>query len=212
MILSKLVLNPHSRQVQREIAEPYQMHRTIMRAYPVTLDKEERVLFRLDADRRMGTQTLLVQSQSQPNWSWLADLEESNYLLCTDEPNPWVKRFTPHFKPDQKLIYRLRANPTIKREGKRRALLREEEQWAWLNRKAQKSGFQVLDGRIRKLASIQGTIHKNDSRHTLRLFVVQFDGILRVTDPSLFLDAVRSGVGSGKGLGCGLLSTAPVRV
>ena len=34
LYLSRLLLNPHSRQVMGEIAHPYEMHRTLMRAFP----------------------------------------------------------------------------------------------------------------------------------------------------------------------------------
>ena len=45
MFLSKLILNPRNRRVQREIADPYQMHRSLMRAFPDNLSPAaERVL------------------------------------------------------------------------------------------------------------------------------------------------------------------------
>ena len=34
MYLSRLILNPRSRRVQRELAEPYEMHRSLMKAFP----------------------------------------------------------------------------------------------------------------------------------------------------------------------------------
>ena len=33
MYLSRLLLNPRSRQVQRETADPYNLHKTIMQAF-----------------------------------------------------------------------------------------------------------------------------------------------------------------------------------
>jgi len=39
---------------------------------------------------------------------------------------------------------------------------------------------------------------------------VRFDGTLEVTEPEIFLETVRQGIGSGKGLGFGLLSLAPL--
>jgi CRISPR system Cascade subunit CasE len=38
---------------------------------------------------------------------------------------------------------------------------------------------------------------------------VQFDGILRVSDPDKLHAAIENGIGSGKGFGFGLLSLAP---
>ena len=34
LYLSRLILNPRSRQVMSEMAHPYEMHRTLMRAFP----------------------------------------------------------------------------------------------------------------------------------------------------------------------------------
>ena len=42
----------------------------------------------------------------------------------------------------------------------------------------------------------------------LKLFTVQFDGVLQVIDADQTQHAIESGIGSGKGFGCGLLSLA----
>jgi hypothetical protein len=49
MYLSRLILNPRSRAVQRDLASPYDLHRTVMSGFPEDLGKhEDRVLYRLD--------------------------------------------------------------------------------------------------------------------------------------------------------------------
>ena len=40
MYLSRLILNPRHRRVQREVANPYEMHRSLMRAFPDNLKGE----------------------------------------------------------------------------------------------------------------------------------------------------------------------------
>jgi len=42
----------------------------------------------------------------------------------------------------------------------------------------------------------------------LRLLAVTFDGLLRVTNVPRFVETLQAGIGSGKGLGFGLLSLA----
>ncbi len=217
MYLSQLILNPRSRRVQREIAEPYQMHRSIMRAFPDGLTEgDERVLFRLDAGRD-GVLTLLVQSWTLPDWSWLAEPKAQGYLLPVGEPNPAVKAFDLNVAPGQILAFRLRANPTVKhwydndkgeKEPKRIGLYREEEQKAWLERKGQEAGFRLLSARSNGQQDVRGTISRDKTKHPLKLAAVQFDGLLQVTDPDRLREAVRAGIGSGKGLGFGLLSLA----
>jgi len=221
MYLSRLILNPRSRRVQREVAQPYEMHRSLMRAFPVQLEREaERVLFRLDAQPRTGVLTLLVQSSDMPDWSWLAEPGASGYLLPLSEPNPAVKPFNPTFSPNQLLAFRLRANPTVKdyrddqqhpgKEVHRRfGLYKEEEQVEWLKRKSVAGGFEILRLQARQEGLVKGTIHRRgEESHALNLLAVTFDGLLRITDVPRFTETLHAGVGSGKGLGFGLLSLA----
>lgn len=208
MYLTRLILNPRSRRVQREIAEPYEMHRTILRAFPETLDPDERVLFRLDTHSETGAPLLLVQSLGFPDWSFLDESGGYSYLFSEDN-NPAVKAFSPKFHPGQQLLFRLTANPTVKKDGRRLGLYKIEDQLAWLQRKALSAGFLVATANLTKRGSLKGTIHRTDEKHSLNLLQVQFDGLLRVSEPQALLEAVQNGIGSGKGFGCGLLSLAP---
>jgi len=213
MYLSRLILNPRNRRVQKEVAAPYQMHRSLMRAFPDNLKEgDERVLFRLET-ARTGALTLLVQSLTLPDWSWLAEPDARGYLLPVDEPNPAVKSFDLNLAISQVLAFRLRANPTVKRRfdeetHKRVGLYREDEQIEWLRRKGEQGGFRVLSARTSGNDIIRGRIRRNDQTHKVNLLAVQFDGLLQVTDPDRLRETVRQGVGSGKGLGFGLLSLA----
>lgn len=180
MFLSQLILDLSSRQVWSELARPYEMHRTLMRAFP-QLDEEtaharERfdVLFRADVDERRGRVTVYVQSAVEPDWSFLD--ERSGYLLAeAQQPNPACKNVTGslhRLQEGQVLSFRLRANPTKRiaemtncedrLKGKRVGLLREEEQVAWLVRKGQErekgrpGGFEIL---MKEVESYDTEIH-----------------------------------------------------
>ena len=116
-----------------------------------------------------------------------------------------LKNFEPCFAPAQQLQFRLYANPTVKREGKRHILRQEDEQMAWLHRKGADHGFAIVELRIRAGFRLQArttdgytTIHEG----------VTFDGFLRVTDPDNLHKAIEQGIGSAKGFGFGLLSLA----
>jgi CRISPR system Cascade subunit CasE len=223
MYLSRLILNPRSRQVQRELADPYQMHRTILNAFPESLPSDERVLFRLDQQSQQGLLTLLVQSKHAPDWSRLKTLGV-NYLLPdedlnADMPNPKVKRFDLKLLAGQQLIFRLHANPTQKRtfvgedgvkKKKRIGIYREEEQLGWLERKLENAGCRLLSARTMSQARVRGQLHRDIHKHKLQFLAVRFEGLLQVVEPERLIDAVHRGIGSGKGLGFGLLSLAPV--
>ncbi len=212
--LSQLILNPDSPMVQSELKNPYEMHRTIMRGF--TSERESaNVLYRMETNPYSGVMTLLVQSTVEPQWEPLTQVGQGQYLLSL----PAWKAVDLGLQKGQLLRFRLVANPSVKRDGKRHALYKEEEQRRWLEtkgtgcteKKRPSHGFQVLDMDIQKGDNQYGRIHRyNDEQHKVTIHRVQFDGILQVTDPVAFLAAIQSGIGSGKAFGFGLLSVAPV--
>ena len=206
MYLSLLKLNPRSRKAMTEASRPYELHRSLMRAFPNKKDSGPgRVLFRLDIDHRKGDISVLVQSEKQPDWTALNGSE--GFFL-----EQKYRDFDPAVAVGQVLYFRLRANPTIKRNGKRLGLLREEEQTAWLKHKGKEGGFEIVSFTVVP----EGIAHDKmtdqvGSPHNLSLCSVRFEGILKVTDPDIFRQALEGGIGSAKGLGFGLLSIAPLR-
>ena len=220
MYLSRLILNPRSRQVQSELARPYEMHRTLLKAFPDGKVETERtaedavgLLFRVDEDARSGNLHLLAQSQQPPQW---ARLSGTDYLLPNTADNPATREVTLQFQVGQLLAFRLRANPTRRlsagkgNKGKRVGIYDEEAQLAWLTRKGEQHGFRLLQAQVSRDGKIKNAeaIHGQDGVHDLELFSVQFDGMLQVTDPVLLIRAVDAGIGSGKAFGFGLLSLA----
>ncbi len=213
MYLSRLLLNPRSRQVQRETADPYNLHRTIMQAFDPKRDQAG-VLHRMEVDPRTGAVMLLVQSSEKPDWSALT---EKDYLLPGDPfsslANPAVKEFTLPVRAGQTLQFRLVANPTIKkkREGKKNSnrvpLVREERQLAWLQDKGVQHGFRLLH--MAATAQAERKSWREKGQPPVTLYTVQFDGRLQITDAAKFQAAVQTGIGPAKAFGCGLLSLAP---
>jgi len=221
MYLSRLILNPRSRQVQRELADPYEMHRTICRAFPGAIFQDNQpsgILFRVDIHPHTGVPTLLVQSHEMPDWSFLL-APEKNYLLPTDAlpldmENLAVKEVQLTLNAGQVLAFRLRANPTkrLKEGAKRVGLVREEEQLAWLRRKIEMAGGVLVSAQLAGQANLRGKLFtEKDDERRMRFISAQFDGVLQVKNPDLLVKTIGAGIGSGKGLGFGLLSLAPVR-
>jgi CRISPR system Cascade subunit CasE len=207
MYLSKLQLNaqPGCPAVLRDLANPHDLHRTIMRAFPDRSDGGPgRVLFRLEPNRNRSIPVVLVQSEKQPDWSALDELE--GYLIAAD-----TAELTPVFAVGQKLRFRLRANPTVKREGKRHALLKESDQLDWLTRKAAAAGFQligVVTARQGKSPSRKTDTENN--RHRVTHYAVDFEGFLEVKGTEKLQNALASGIGPAKAFGFGMLSLAKV--
>lgn len=211
MYLSRLKLNPSVRITREMLINPYTLHQAVYRAFP---DKSDggagRVLYRIDQDQRSGTVSLLVQSEKTPDWT------KANYLgECLLEKAEF-KPFAPRTMDGQHLYFRLRANPSIKKqaEGKkngcRMGLLQEVDQLKWLHKKAEESGFTVITCQ----AMPEGIIHDErgqEDRGKLRHYAVRFEGMIKVVNPDIFTATLNNGIGSAKGFGFGLLSVAPVR-
>ncbi|AEB11725.1 type I-E CRISPR-associated protein Cas6/Cse3/CasE [Marinithermus hydrothermalis] len=206
MWISKLVLNPRSKAVRRDLANPYEMHRTLSRAVAEALGtQKERLLWRLEPTRATEPPVVLVQTLTEPNWGAL----ETDYYAEVFPPKP----FNPHLRPGQTLRFRLRANPAkrVARTGKRIALKNPEEKLAWLARRLEEGGFRLLGGengyRARILQDVFLEARKKEA--LLQVQAVLFEGILEVLDPEKARATLERGVGPGKALGLGLLSLAP---
>jgi CRISPR system Cascade subunit CasE len=208
MYLSRIILDPRSRDLRHDVARPYEMHRTIMSAFPSALPAgAERVLFRLDIHPQTNALHLLVQSYLRPDWS---HLQTKRYIATGLPDNPAVKEFYLNFRPGQPLAFRLLANPTKRLgkdfgadKGKRVGLYKPDQQEDWLHRKAKQHGFALLS------VTMSAPQRLDDARNQIKLFSVRFDGTLRVVDSERFVAAIEQGIGSGKAFGFGLLSLAP---
>jgi len=208
MYLSLLKLNPRSRRTMTESSHPYELHRSLLTAFPEeAVGGPGRVLFRLDTDHDTGNMSILVQSEKQPDWSKLNGAGDF-VTECK------CKGINPLLSSGQILRFRLRANPTkrVKMTGNRQGILREEEQIEWLRKKGQQGGYELIEataideGFARDRKTSQSSV-----RHNITLLSVRFEGLLRVIDPEAFRDTLEDGIGSAKGLGFGLLSIAPLR-
>lgn len=218
MYYSLLTLNSRSHQVQAEIAAPYEMHKTLLRAFSTGKFSVERaepeaanVLFRLDSHQD-GVLTVLVQSRVEPDWSVL----KPGYLLDA----PQIKQRELSLQSGELFSFRLRANPTKRLgksaeydKGKRVGIYDEDKQLAWLAHKGEQHGFRVLQAQVSRDGKIKDddAIHRQDATHKLELLSVQFDGVLQVADPEKLTAALQTGIGSAKGFGFGLLSLAPAQ-
>jgi CRISPR system Cascade subunit CasE len=229
MWLSRLILNPRSRAVRRDLGDCHQLHRTLLSGFPSVQVPEPRraigLLHRLEQDRA-GNPVLLVQSLMEPNWSCLP----TDYCLhgVAGVENPGLKpigHILDAVQTGSQFRFRLVANPTrrISREAPRiggassvRVELRTEEQWReWMLRQGDRHGFKLRD--VSAAPGLQNLFglhaaHLQGKRNgqSVTVFAVQFEGVLEVADAEQFRAAMRSGIGPGKAYGCGLISIGPL--
>jgi len=198
MYLSQLLINRQHRQARRDLSDRYELHRTLLCAFPQDLPADERVLYRVEQAGRQPFVTVLAQSQTLPDWAKAERLSDPRYLC----KQPATRAVEPRVSAGLRLPFRLQANPTIKRDGKRHAIHVEDELRRWLQRKGGMHGFTVEPATLRCVKL--GKQHGKRRQQTWHL--AQFDGVLQVTQPESFVAGLRGGIGSAKAFGCGLLS------
>ena len=223
MFLHRIHLDPRCREARRDLADPYQLHSTLCRAFsePDRKCPEGEFLWRLEPETDPnGHPRILVQSRSLPDWNrvgvhgWLAQIESAIDLK--------ERLKLGSLKTGQRFRFRLRANPCVKRDGKRLGLLRVDEQEKWLARKGEQHGFALpklasfdfsessherIDVRVSQEQMLGGKQHAGNG---IRVFSVLYDGVLAVSEPDKFRAALQTGIGHGKVMGLGLLSVVPI--
>ncbi len=200
MYLSLLYPNPDHPRARKDLADPYSLHQSLAHA----VAPGDRPLWRLESGRYGEDPRVLLQTLKPPDWERFFERQGPGYAeLAPDSP----KRFDPVFSPGQLLRFRLHANPTVSRAGKRLGLYREEEQRRWIEERLKDRGAELLSVLISQREKRRFT--KNGQ--TVTLAVARFDGVLRVTDPERLRQAIANGIGHGKAFGLGLLSVAPYR-
>lgn len=201
MFLARLQLN-QNRMATLWVSNPYRVHQRLRMAYPT----ESRLLFRIE-ELPNGTTQILAQSHSAPDWSVFSDF-------------PVLRQ-----PPEHKLVewaltvgkvyrFRLLANPTRKThtpEGKamRLSLFKSDEQKAWLQRKFQDAGAEVINHTAAPRGLQQSRKNPQKDENNQTHFAVLFEGMVRVSDVEKFKMVLKQGIGSAKGYGFGLLSLAP---
>lgn len=198
MYLSQLLLNPRSRNARYDLGDRYELHRTLMSAFPTELPADERVLFRVEDNRNQPVVAILVQSRHLPDWDAVERMERHGYLASA----PNIRTIGVEVSLGQQFPFRLQANPTVKRDGKRHALHADDDLTGWLLRQGDQHGFTCDPLHVQTVKL--GNRYGQKRRQTWH--AVQFDGALRVTQVEAFEAALINGIGSAKAFGFGLLS------
>lgn len=215
MFLSRMYLNGQRRQTRALLANPQMMHAAVMASFPPDSSAqtdEGRVLWRLDQNRE--TTALYVVSPSIPSFEHLQEqagwVQEPSWQ--TSDYSQMLSRIT----RGQRFAFRLTANPVhtvTEGEKKRRvAHITAEHQLRWLIERQEQLGAQVADGEGEPTAAVNRSTRMVFNRNGRRVTIQQvtFDGVLEVTSAAALRSVLTSGIGKGRGYGCGLLTLAPL--
>ncbi|MBI0059634.1 MULTISPECIES: type I-E CRISPR-associated protein Cas6/Cse3/CasE [Gilliamella] len=148
----------------------------------------------------------------------------TNHELFLIETKPYQPKLT----VGMKLIFSLRANPVVFKNGKRSDVMMNAKYLAkqqgldneikirqneaainWLIKQSESRGFSLstTDGQQLDCTVINYTQEqfiKKSNFKPITYSSVDYQGVLTVTDVDLFLNTIYQGVGKSKGFGCGL--------
>jgi CRISPR system Cascade subunit CasE len=220
MMLTRLFLNPRSRDVHRDIGDSQRMHRRVMSLFRDDVGSTARaslgVLHRLDRPEQRDALILLVQSDEKPDpgllpRGFLDERAGDDAIATTD-----LAAVAEALVPGASFRFRLRANATRRidtksgpdgkrRNGRRVPVTGDDGRLAWLESRLKANGMRLVgqcqqrpEGRLR--GAVGGALRTHEG--------CVFDGVLQVDDAALARNAFRTGIGPAKAFGFGLLSLA----
>ncbi|HBR94995.1 MAG TPA: type I-E CRISPR-associated protein Cas6/Cse3/CasE [Opitutae bacterium] len=186
--------------------DSYAWHKRIWEAFPGQPEAERSFLTRVD-DTGHGFR-LLIQSPeppTRPDWcpsdNWHSKTIPDSFFQHSQY------RFSLLANPTRKLVVR-DANGVKKKNGKRIALGKREDLIAWIERKGTQHGFSIDMTSLKTVPRPRQQFLKQGKSGTHT--ATEFTGSLQVTDPTAFLNAAQSGIGSAKAFGFGMLCLVPI--
>ncbi len=220
MYFSKLRISAAAkddRRLWRALGDVHAFHSLIWELFSDGPDRRRDFLYRLEQGPGSGSQVVYTVSARPP-------LGGSGLWEIVTKP------YDPQVSKGQPFLFSLRVNPVISRRDENgrqhrhdvvmhakrelreagreippQARLVQEAATAWLQARAPKAGFAVDAERLRVDGYRQQRWLKSRGRHPVSISTVDFTGLLSVTDPEAFRQALFKGIGPAKGFGNGLL-------
>ncbi|WP_294892529.1 type I-E CRISPR-associated protein Cas6/Cse3/CasE [uncultured Gilliamella sp.] len=207
----KLNRLPYVMQQKMQNSGPYAIHQWLWQLFP---NQEKRCFLFREERIGKGYQYYLL--------SEIAPLTNHELFLVETKP------YQPKLTVGMKLIFSLRANPVVFKNGKRSDVMMNAKYLAkqqgldneikirqneaainWLIKQSESRGFSLstIDGQQLDCTVINYTQEQFIKKSTLKPITyssVDYQGVLTVTDVDLFLNTIYQGVGKSKGFGCGL--------
>lgn len=204
--LARMILHKEDL-ARRRLPDTYAWHQAAWDCFPDRPKASRDFLLRLDwLTDGCRVYVLSMTEPIRPDW-------------CP--PEAWsLKTIAPSFLQHSVYGFDLLANPTRtvhafdvngqrRKNGRRLALLREEEQRRWLTVKAEQHGFRLDEDEPLGIDEI-GALSFRRKQSTGTHIGVRFRGILRVTDRKRFTEAFHCGIGTAKAFGFGMLMLQPL--
>ncbi len=214
MYLSRLTLTEHPDlgTIVQRLGDAYREHQMLWELFEPDADAARDFLYRREI--RQGRPRYFLLSRRPP--------VNTLGLWHIDPPKP----FAPRLKPGQRLLFSLRVNPVVTRNGRRHDIVMDRKHrmgWKnmppadrpplqqviqeagsdWLRQRAARHGFEIDPGLLRVEGYQQHQTRRG--KRLIRFSTLDFTGLLRVTDPEAFGQTLETGIGPAKAFGCGLM-------
>jgi len=221
MYMSRIRLKPNASENKdfwRSLGNTYQVHRLLWSLFADDPERNRDFLYHYENTKQLPT-FYSVSDRMPEDHSGGWDIES--------------KFYEPILNVDQKLSFSLCANPIrtkrddsgkqhrhdvimnaknqLKQEGVPKGEWPSEAEivqnvgFEWLARKGEQYGFSVGEHEVRADGYRQERFYKAKGKHHVNISTVDFNGLLTVTDPERFQNALYRGVGPAKSFGCGLM-------
>lgn len=196
MYLTKIKLDQRKRTIQSILSDCQKLHQAVSKIFG-SARKEGNILYRVQTGR--GQNAIYLYSDMRPGQQEVSGME----VCGTQDLTGWIQRL----KSGQVWSFDILCIPVKKvktentKHSQRRLLKTPEERTAWMHRKADQFGFEILS--LQECESVRQVGYKKQS--TLYLDGYHYQGVLRIIDTRKFISALCHGIGAGKAYGFGML-------
>lgn len=194
----------------------YGIHQLVWRLFEASPEQRRDFLFRDESAELPSLYLVSARPPDDRHGVWALD----------------TKIYAPKLRVGESLSFRLRANPVrstrednggvkrhdvvmdlktrLRAEGEHESLpplpvVVQEAGFRWLSERAGRHGFRIDEGAVQVDGYRQHRLHKGRQQARIQLSTLDYSGILTVTEPELFQQALYKGIGPAKGFGCGML-------
>ena len=183
------VLTAPIQQNKKFLCDEQMVHAALLKTFNCKREQAN-ILYRKDISRDGDSIILMVQSDVQPVTTDVLTVEKS---VSVDERNSSIRN-------GSIIHFNCKLQPTIKKNGKRKAIRNKEDRNLWICRKLKSAGAEMLNCLEADRAT---TIFNHNFEGKIETFV--YGGTLQVSDVDKFLKAYQVGIGPGKAYGCGMM-------
>lgn len=210
MYLSRVEIDSNNRKKIKDLTHVGAFHNWVEQSFPeeINLDVRSRKLWRID--NLSGKNYLIVLSLNKPDINALEKYGVDNSGITKSYTN-----YIEKINIGSKMRFRIALNPTISvsidrnKRGKVKQIIGTENQMNYLKNRSEKHGFSIEDDEFYIVGKSYQVLKKQNLKDE-RFLKVEYEGILTITDLSLFKELLTKGIGRKKAYGCGLMTVMPL--